>query len=401
MAQQIHPKNVVGRDALIARIWDKLESGSIRFTAERRIGKTTVMKKMLAEPRSGHTPVFIDLEGVSRPDEFVEKLLNSLGPLLSTTQQGMKAFKDIWGKLEGVEIGSVIKLPKMGEAGWAATLDKLFEELCKTQGETRVVLLLDELPYMLQNIALEGDGGTENALKILDRLRAARQDHQTLRMVFAGSVGLHHVLTSLRGSTRASQPVNDMELVEIKPLSLPDATTLTRRLIASEKVNVASEAAATVAEELARATDCVPFYLERLVSRLAEQDAPATLEDAHRLVREHLTDDQDRWEMEHFRSRLAIYYLGTHMGAQGQIVRNEDLARAMLDFLASADTPQPIESIWADLKNQHSLADRNHVVQMLSSLAKDHYLIADTDKAYTFRFPLIRNWWVAAQGLTS
>ena len=52
MAMQISPQNVVGRDRLIEQIWKKLESKSLRFTAERRIGKTTVMKKMLAEPKA-------------------------------------------------------------------------------------------------------------------------------------------------------------------------------------------------------------------------------------------------------------------------------------------------------------------------------------------------------------
>jgi hypothetical protein len=50
MATQIDPKNVIGRDQLIAQIWKMLEKSSVRFTAERRVGKTTVMAKMAAEP---------------------------------------------------------------------------------------------------------------------------------------------------------------------------------------------------------------------------------------------------------------------------------------------------------------------------------------------------------------
>ncbi len=47
MAVQVAPQNVVGRDRLIEQIWRKLKTRSLRFTAERRIGKTTVMRKML------------------------------------------------------------------------------------------------------------------------------------------------------------------------------------------------------------------------------------------------------------------------------------------------------------------------------------------------------------------
>ncbi len=55
VGKQIAGKSVVGRDKLIDRIWRRLENESLRFTAERRIGKTTVIKKMLAEPRPGKT----------------------------------------------------------------------------------------------------------------------------------------------------------------------------------------------------------------------------------------------------------------------------------------------------------------------------------------------------------
>ena len=64
MAKQVGPKNVVGRDKLIEIIWKKLETRSLQFTAERRVGKTTVMTKMAAEPKAGYEVLFMDLEGI-------------------------------------------------------------------------------------------------------------------------------------------------------------------------------------------------------------------------------------------------------------------------------------------------------------------------------------------------
>jgi hypothetical protein len=49
----IDPQNVIGRDQLITQTGKMLEKSSVRFTAERRVGKTTVMTKMAAEPHSG------------------------------------------------------------------------------------------------------------------------------------------------------------------------------------------------------------------------------------------------------------------------------------------------------------------------------------------------------------
>ena len=42
---QINIKAVVGRDQLIRQIWDTITQQSVVMTAERRIGKTTIIKR--------------------------------------------------------------------------------------------------------------------------------------------------------------------------------------------------------------------------------------------------------------------------------------------------------------------------------------------------------------------
>jgi hypothetical protein len=43
--------------------------------------------------------------------------------------------------------------------------------------------------------------------------------------------------------------------------------------------------------------------------------------------------------------------------------------------------------------------NRDDAVELLKSLARDHYLIRDDAGRYRFRFPLIQKWWRLAQGL--
>jgi hypothetical protein len=45
----IGPKEVIGRDQLIADLWRALDSQSVVLTSERRIGKSTVIQKMQKE----------------------------------------------------------------------------------------------------------------------------------------------------------------------------------------------------------------------------------------------------------------------------------------------------------------------------------------------------------------
>ncbi|MDZ7617704.1 MAG: hypothetical protein U1E05_11905, partial [Patescibacteria group bacterium] len=286
MAVQIAPENVVGRDGLIRRIWKELESHSLRFTAERRIGKTTVMRKMLAEQQAGTALIFIDLEKVDSPERFTEVLLTEMKAWLSRTHKALDWFQTIMQEMGGVEIAGVVKLPDRDQIGWKAMLEKTFDRVCSHNPDTRIVLLLDELPYMLQKItAHEKHAGTPNhaALEVLDTLRAMRQQHANLRMIFAGSVGLHHVLTGLKGSDFASEPVNDMPSVPIEALALSDAVTLAERLLRTEEVQVVDGERERLPDELARLTDRVPFYLERVVASLAELAGPVSIADARQV----------------------------------------------------------------------------------------------------------------------
>jgi hypothetical protein len=156
-------------------------------------------------------------------------------------------------------------------------------------------------------------------------------------------------------------------------------------------------------EKLVHLTDGVPFYIHAVCSKLGEFDGPVDVERIEQTVRQQLSSDQDPWEMEHFRERLSIYYKGTIDDVTGKPLRNEDIARTILDHMATVTEPQSIDQVWDVVKSNFQITDRNHIVKLLGSLALDHYLVHDSDsndkKRYLFRFPLIQRWWKLAQGL--
>ena len=352
MAIQVGPKNVIGRGELIDRIWKKLQKHSIRFTAERRVGKTTVMTKMAAEPRPGYEVLFMELEGIDSPDRFVELLINRVKPLLSGTEKAKGWWKTFQDGLGGVEVAGVFKLPSVSKIGWQATLAKTLEGVCEHQADKTILLLMDELPYMLQKIAsISRDGDQKTlALTLLDTLRSIRQQFKNVRMVYSGSVGLHHVVTDLKQRMLASEPVNDMPFVEIRALSDRDAIALAERLLQDDRVEVMAEDRQAVVERIAYLTDCVPFYIEAVCSRLSESEGPITMHSVDKTVHEQLMSDHDPWEMEHFRERLGTYYSGTIDDTSGAKIRNDEVARVILDHLAVATTPQSIDEVWAVVK---------------------------------------------------
>jgi len=76
---QISPSEVIGRDELIRRLWRVLDRQSLVLSAERRMGKTCIVKKMVEEAEQDKVlPIYHDLEGIRTPLEFVEVIFQDV-----------------------------------------------------------------------------------------------------------------------------------------------------------------------------------------------------------------------------------------------------------------------------------------------------------------------------------
>lgn len=380
---QIAAEEVIGRDPLIERLWRVLSRQSVLLTAERRVGKTSVLKKMQKECPQGTLIFYRDLEGVRTPLEFVQKVLEDVDGNLSGGDRGKSRARALMKSLGGFELGSIIKFPASAEPDWKALLDATIEDLATFQKQ-RVLFFWDEIPLMLFN--LKERYSEELAMDVLDSLRALRQHHPSVRMVFTGSIGLHNVLSSLKRGGYANAPVNDMFSVDVPALSDRDARTLALRLVQGEELTPADPD--ELAAHIATAVDRFPFYIHHIVDGLTEKDEhSAAAVDA--IITDRLTDAQDPWHLRHYEERITTYY-------EGPIV---PIAFAVLDRLATADGLS-----FAELRNavdaQIATTEKQDVHDTLDLLKRDHYLTQHPqDGTYAFRVPIIRRWWRFNRGL--
>lgn len=405
MGIQVDLSQVVGRDELIARVWKLLRKspgeGSLRFTAERRVGKTTVMSKMAAEPPEDFDVIFLEVEGVDSCERLVELILTRIKPLFSPTTRTLDGFRSLLNALGGTEVAGIVKLPEAHRMEWYTAIERAIEQLCHSRPDRLVLFMFDELPYMLQKIGQTSAhrNTPHEALTLLDTLRALRQRHANLRMIFAGSVGLHHVLRELKHTKLASEPVNNMPLVEIGPLDIDSAAILAERLLAAERVTFTSNGKGLAIERLIAVTNQVPFYMERIASQLGLLAHPISASDVEDTFQEQLSTANDPWEMEHFRERLETYYQDSIHNTQGQPLKRSAVARSVLDQLSTLDQPASIDEVLTYLKSQFAIGDRQDVIQTLRWLELDHYLKSDRSKRFEFRFGLLKRWWKLNQGL--
>jgi hypothetical protein len=90
----VDPDYVYGRDDLIERIWTILESQCACLNAERRIGKTCIIKKMTAEPRDGWFCVFQDLEKIHSADEFSKSVYQQIQRYIGWARQAKNKLRE-------------------------------------------------------------------------------------------------------------------------------------------------------------------------------------------------------------------------------------------------------------------------------------------------------------------
>ena len=383
---QIDTKTVIGRDQLIKTLWEIVELQSLVITAERRIGKTTVMKKMRDEPTAGWVPVFQDLEHCHTAAEFAMAVYKEVDRFLSQKNKIARRAKEWFTAMGGAEVGGVFKLPEKAGAHWKDVLTRTIEDLTyeNDAAGTKLLFLWDEVPFMLANI--RDREGEKVAMEVLDLLRALRQTHSGLRMVITGSIGLHHVISSLKDKNYGNAPVNDMAAIDVPPLSEPDAAKLARLLIEGEAL--ASDDKVAAAAAIAREADCFPFYIHHIVRALKIRGLRATPDTVAQVVASQLVDANDPWELLHYRERIPIYY--------GE---DQKAVFLILDELTAPRSPASVNELLAMLKAASTFDDRERLLRLLSLMERDHYLIREPDGQYRFRFPLICRWWKINRGL--
>ncbi|WP_404786713.1 hypothetical protein [Altericista sp. CCNU0014] len=377
------PNEVVGRDRLIDKLWSILERQSLVLTAERRMGKTSIVKKMAAEPQSEMRVFFRDLEALRSPLEFVDCVFQDVRADLSGKERVMNRVREFMEQVGGLELKG-LKLPKQVEPHWKTILTKTMEDLAEYQ-EGLLIFCWDEIPMMLDNIKREQSEAV--AMEVLDTLRSLRQMIPGMRMVFTGSIGLHHVITRLKEKGYANAPTNDMLIEDVSPLAFEDACDLARGLLAGEGI-WAKEGEALV-RAIARSVDCFPYYIHHVVDALRWTKESRTVERVNEIVQANLCDDANRWDMAHYRERIDIYYADVE----------QTLALGILDELATTETSLSLRELLDRLNVQGAGLEPELVRKVVMLLRRDHYVVQQQDGSYEFKFSLIQRYWRMSRGL--
>ena len=373
----IGPDDVLGRDELIARIWKRLQRQSVVLTSERRTGKTSILNKMKVEVAPGFVVLTEepDVEGLHSAIEFVERVYRDAERHLRPSQR-KSDFRRAFAKLAGFELAGVIKFPGSLAPQWKPLLEALLDDLASVPGD-QLVFLWDEMPVFINNVRLRA--GDNEAAEILDTLRAVRQRHRRVRMVFTGSIGFHTVTGALTAAGVNSPLLNDMWLQDVPPLTPDDGALLALKLLEGEGVQTADRPA--MARAITAAAGHLPFYIHHIVDALVERGGVVDESSVPAVVARRLHDDSDPWLMSHYLTRTSHYP-----------PHRKDVALVLLDILAR-EGPAGFERLFSLLQAQLPASDEELVRSVVMLLKRDHYITQLEDGSYAFRSTLLRQWW--------
>lgn len=364
---------MLAREQVEAAVWERLESTSLILHGARRMGKSTLLLAMAAQPRAGWRAVRVDLEGMH---------INPLAGLLDTLRQQLEGAglwsprSELAAQIEEVNLGGVggkLRAPASIDP-WAALRDTLSTALSRLPVSERLIIALDELPWWLDAVeAAGGPGSARAALASLRRLRQEASFVDRVRLVLTGSVGLSGQVASLD----AGAELNDLDTLLLPPLSPAAGAALFETELLSRSLSSA-EASSKHAHLLAGGS---PHWIKQLAARVGAPGArgPADVDAAvDRLLHpseRHRFDDEGH---QHFRRRYKKW---------------DGALRGVLEALSSADHGHPFQgAVNAALGAQAGLA-RSEARDVVYLLFDGFYLAEAEDGTLSWYNPIFRRWW--------
>ena len=372
-------KAIIGRDKEIEWMWRILADQSVVLASLRRIGKTSVLKKMARQPRKSWQAVYYPVQGKVSVEEFVQGLYSTLIEE-EVIEARTRRVLDFYEKFFAGQTIKGFELPEL-KRHWKDILTRILEAIAEKK--KKVVIMLDEFPWMLYQLVTKHKRESQ-AMELLDIMRTLRErleSESNIRFVFCGSIGFNILLNYLvRQHDYLGNPTNNMYTQILEEMTPKDALTLCKHLGEIHKIKDSKPSAFN---HIVRETQRLPFYIDLIFTELAKQGhKTASKPQVDKIVKNIVLDVSGNGHFDHFRERVDSYYL------EGQ----KELAYAILKWMSTQEKAVSRQELFKVLQHIHPVKE-DSLAQTLKDLTRDLYIVMDDDLKYSFRYHLLQRWW--------
>jgi len=367
------------REIITKLIYRRLESGSNLFlAAPRRVGKTSIMYHLRDKPRKGYSFIYVPTESVDSSELYFKRLFEAL---LNSDVVGKKV-KDSQ-KAKGIFEAITERVKKIGAFGVEFELEnrqkekyaEIFLDLMKKldDNEVRIVIMVDEFPSTVENIHQKFD--LAEAVHFLKQNRTIRQESAGgIQFIYTGSIGLPAIVNRLN----SPESINDLNQVEIPPLSLEDGRNFTIQLLTAAQVPYTEEAVDYLLQKI---NWLMPFFIQLSVQELIDlfdQNGTNVSNEVVDLAFQRICNRRNNIHFDSYYNRLK----GTFSDEDYQLALN------VLNLISDNK-----EISKEDLLKVIILNDKERGFNsIIESLEYDGYINL-RNGVYTFNSPILQIWW--------
>jgi uncharacterized protein len=385
------------RESDTALMIEKLDEGAhILLVAQRRMGKTSLMKEVKRLVSDRYTCLFVDLQKASTAEDAIVEISIALKP--HTT---------LWGKTKGLFSNALAMLAEnieelnLGEIGiklraglttgnWSEKGDSLFSILAAS--EQPVLLLIDEVPLMV-NRMLKGDDfkiTIERKQKVdefMSWLRKNSLAHQgKIRIVLSGSIGFEPILRQ----AGLSATINNFQPFDLKPWDDGAAIGCLQALAAEYGIQFKDGVEAVMVKRLGC---CIPHHVQMFFSHVYDRCKRRGRmkfypDEVNDIYESEMLGIRGHSELTHYEDRLKIV-LGPEIFTMALELLSETAVTGCLTRQALAAVQNGYE-----FEGRSALSASEEILRVLEH---DGY-IKPGGGGYVFESYLLQDWWKKRYG---
>jgi hypothetical protein len=387
------------READVALLTTKLDEGAhILLVAQRRMGKTSLMKEIKRQLAGRYTCLFVDLQKASSAEDAIVEISLALKPHKSLWLNTKDLFTNALGKLvEGIEelsLGEVgIKLRAgLTSGSWAEKGDALFAILAGS--EFPVLLLIDEVPLMI-NRMLKGEDfkitheRKAKADEFMSWLRKNSLAHQgKIRIILSGSIGFEPILHQ----AGLSATINNFLPFDLKPWDRETAIGCLQALANEYGIHFKDDAEAAMATRLGC---CIPHHVQMFFSHVHERCKRRGRMDfypdeVNEIYESEMLGIRGHAELTHYEERLKLV-----IGPEFFPLALEILTETAITSCLTREGLNALQKGYAfTVRSAQEVSE-----EILRVLEHDGYLKGSTE-GYVFESHLLKDWWGKRYGFS-
>ena len=390
-------------EALAERVRDGTHT---LLTAQRRMGKTSLVRELLRRLKEGgdFETIFVDVEGAADAADAIAELGARSRPVQAAWQRigdvFASALHEVADRVDTLAVSELqVKLRAGVDSGsWAQKGDGVLAALAESSRP--VVLAIDELPILVNRLLKGHDnritpGRKQAADEFLSWMRKNGQAHRgRIVLILSGSVSLEPILRQAGLSAQA----NIYPAFDLKPWDENTADACLRELAAGYSLDLPSQ----VRHEMCRRLRCqIPHHVQQFFDHLhghlrrAGRNA-ATLEDVDRVYTDEMLSVRGQVDLEHYESRLReVLGLGGY-GIALELLTQAAVAGGSLRAEAIGGYREWFETAIPDASDSGFAASVT-VDDVLDLLQHDGYLEMRGGD-YRFVSRLLEDWWRVRHG---